>query len=246
MLDIATKNHKAILGINIRYIIDGKVIERCIGMIALIERHTSANIAIEVKKCIDKFGISLKQVKSITTDNAANVIGIVDHLNDKTLCTIEEEEETVNELRDIDEIIPDQTIDEVNDDEISSLARHILEEEALEAYLDDSDVYDDLLKKVIENLPHHFNENTVNVRCGSHTLHLIVRASLKKSNIQELVTVCQKAAKLLRQETYVREARKCNLQYNLPHLNVETRWDSDYTMVIFFYRYVCFEMKGQS
>lgn len=75
MLDIATKNHKSILGINLRYIIDGKIIERCIGMMPLTERHhTSRNIAIEVKKCLDKFEISLKRVKSVTTDNAANVV----------------------------------------------------------------------------------------------------------------------------------------------------------------------------
>lgn len=88
------------------------------------------------------------------------------------------------------------------------------------------------------DLPHHFNGNTFNVRCGAHTIHLTVRGALKKSNVYELVTVCRKAAKLLRQEAYAREARQHNLQYTLPHLNVATRWDSDYTMVIFLIIYL--------
>lgn len=235
MLDIATKNDKSILGINLRFIVDGKITERCIGMIPLNERHTSLNLASEVKKCIDKFGKTLKQVKSITTDNAGNVVGIVDYLNEETLCATEEEaeEEMPSRYFAPTEIISDQIIrNPVSEDEIRAIARQILEEEAMEEYLDDSDEYGDLLKKVIDDLPHHFNEFTVNIRCGAHTLHLTVRCALKKSNFYELVTVCRKVAKLLRQEVYVREARKCNLQYSLPHLNVETRWDSDYTMVI--------------
>lgn len=93
MLDIATKNHKSILGINVRYIIGVKITERTIGMIPLTERHTSRNLAIEVKKCLDKFEITLKQVKSITTDNAANVVAIVDFLDEAMFFAIEEEAE---------------------------------------------------------------------------------------------------------------------------------------------------------
>lgn len=233
---------QSILGINLRYIIDGKIIERCIGMIPLDEQHTSKNIAISVKKCIDKFGINLKQVKSITTDNARNVIGVVDYLDEEMLRANEEDEEEEEEISSTNETNVSnqkQNIDDlVTDDEIRAIARQIMQDEAMTEYLDDDDEYADLLKKVIEDLPHHFNKNTINVRCGCHIIHLLVRAGLRKSNIYELVAICKKVAKLLRQEAYVREARKCNLEYNLPHLNVETRWDSDYTMVIVFFCFV--------
>lgn len=241
MLDIASKNHKSILGINLRYIIDDTIKERCIGMIELTERHTSLNLAIEVKRCIDKFGITLKQINSITTDNAGNVVGIVDYLDEETLHATEEEQEEglLPKICEATELNRSQTIDEpVSEDEIHELAQQIMEEEALEAYLDDSDEYEDLLKKVIDNFPHHINKNTANVRCGAHTVHLIVRGAIKKSNFNELVTLCRKVAKSLRKEAFVREARQRDLQYILPHLNVETRWDSDYTMVI-AYRFVC-------
>lgn len=232
MLDTATKNHKSILGINLRYIIDGKIIERCIGMIPLEERHTSRNLAIEVKKCIEKFGIKIKQVKSITTDNAGNVVAVVDYLDEELLCAIEEEEKA-EELPTNFGSTEQSIANPITEDEIHEAARSILEEEAMERYLDDSVAYDELLKQVIDKLPHHLNGSAVNVRCGAHTINLIVRGALKKSNFHELVAVCTKVAKSLRQESYVREARKLDCSFSLPPLNINTRWDSDYIMVIF-------------
>lgn len=235
MLDVATKNHKSILGINLRYIIDDKILERCIGMIQLCDRHTSKNLAIEVKKCIDRFGITLSLVKSITTDNAGNVIGIVDFLDEEMLYSIEEEELEAETSEPINGV-PDQSVDEpLSEEEIRLIAQQIMEEEAMESYLDDSGEYDDLLKRVIDDLPHRFNEHTYCVRCGAHTLHLTVRGAINKSNLKELITVCRKVAKLLRKEKYVRQSRQCGLDYSLPHLNVKTRWDSDYTMVIIYF-----------
>lgn len=177
-------------------------------------------------------------MKSITTDNAANVVAIVDNFDEDMLCAIEEEEE--NSMQQPIELAPVENIDNpVSEDEIRALSLRMIEDEALEAYLDDSGEYEDLLKKVIDDLPHHFNENMVNVRCGAHTLHLIVRGAIKKSNLKELVTVCRGVVKSLRKEAFVRESRHRNLQYSLPHLNVKTRWDSDYTMVSFVYIF-CF------
>lgn len=249
MLDIATKNHTSVLGINIRYIIDDAIVERCIGMLPLAERHTSKNLAIELKKCLEKFEITLKQMKSITTDNASNVVGIVDYLADDMLCTIEEEEEEGKQTEEEDDLLScaeeteaNRTADDcVSEEEIQAMAQHILDEEALNEYLDDRDEYDELLKKVIEDLPHHFNENTFSVRCGAHVLNLVVRGALKMSNIHGIVTVCRKVAKLLRQEASVRIARKHNLKYKKPKLNVDTRWDSDCIMVIVlcFAYYIC-------
>lgn len=237
MIDVATKNHKSILGINLRYIIDDKIIERCIGMIHLTERHTSLNLAIEVKRCLDKFGITLKQINSITTDNAGNVVAVVDYLDEETLYAIEEELDEGLLPTNSETTVPNQSqsIDEpVSDEEIRDLVQQIVEEEALDAYLDDSDEYEDLLKKVIDEFPHHINKNNANVRCGSHTTHLVVRGAIKKSNFKQLLTLCKQAAKSLRKEAFVREARERDLPYKLPHLNVETRWDSDYTMVIIY------------
>ncbi|XP_055306517.1 uncharacterized protein LOC129570818, partial [Sitodiplosis mosellana] len=201
-------------------------------MIQLLESHTSKNLAIEVKRCLDKFGITLKQVKSITTDNAANVVGIVDHLDEEVLCAIGEDTEEGNSTHQPIELVPAENINNpVSDDEIRDLARQMMEDEALALYLDDTGAYEDLLKKVIEDLPHHFNGKTANVRCGAHTIHLTVRGALKKSNFRELVAVCRGVIKSLRKEAYIRESRHQNLQYSLPHLNVVTRWDSDYTML---------------
>lgn len=240
MLDIATKNHHSILGINVRYIINGKIIERCVGMLPLTEAHDSVYLANETKKCLNKFGINLNQVKSITTDNGANVVAIVDKLDDVELISLEEDEEDV--LRDIGVLVAEHnnSVDLstrenlTSDSAIQAIADQIIQEEALEAALDDTDEYDYLLRDVIGNLPHHISDNTFGIRCGAHTLQLIVRGGLKKSDFNRLIIMCRKIAKLFRTETFIREMRKMNLQCILPRLNVTTRWDSDYVMVIIF------------
>lgn len=233
MLDVATKNHKSILGINIRYIIDREIKERCIGMIPLYERHTAANLAIETKKCVNKFQIDLRQIKSITTDNAGNAIGIIDHLEETIYSTEEDEEVTLNSSSEL--CAKNSNINApVSENEIYSLARQFIEEEALAAILDDTEEYEELLKQVVNGLPHHVKGNMFGVRCGNHTVNLIVRGAIKKSNMHELVTLCRKIAVLLREDAFVREARHNHLEYILPRLNVVTRWDSDYLMVIVF------------
>lgn len=202
-------------------------------MIALDEQHTSKNLAIEVKKCIEKFEIALKQMRSFITDKAGNVVGIVDCLvDDDKLYAIEEEEED-GALSIIEEIENNQ-IDNgsFGEEETRTMALQIMSEDALHEYLDERDEYEESLKEVMEDLPHHIKENTFNVRSGCHVSHLIVRGALKMSNMYELVTVCRKVAKLLRRDEYVRMTRRRNLEYKQPRLYVDAKWDSDCTKVI--------------
>lgn len=90
-LDIATKNHRGILGVNIQYVKDSKVVVRTLKMINLTRRHTGKNLASEVKQILEQFGISLRQIYSITTDNGSNVLLSAEILNDLA-------EELVNEI----------------------------------------------------------------------------------------------------------------------------------------------------
>lgn len=235
MLDTATKNHNSIFGVSVRYMVDGKIVQRCIGMTALTDRHTSANLAMATKKCADKFGIGLKQIKSITTDNAYNVVAIIDYIDEETLAAFEEDLQRTfsnsdqmgadsNEPNPDDEAI-------VSEEEIQDLVDEILNEDALRTILDDTEEYEGLLNEVIGGLAHHMNEHTTGVRCGAHTLSLIVRGATKRSNIHSVLVLCRRVAKLLRTASYKREARENGFEFKLPHINVVTRWDSDYTMV---------------
>lgn len=74
MMDIATKNKRAILGINIQYIADKRIVLRTLSMIRLKESHTGAHLAQVVIGILKEFEISLDQLFSVTTDNAGYML----------------------------------------------------------------------------------------------------------------------------------------------------------------------------
>ncbi|XP_036327193.1 uncharacterized protein LOC118739793 [Rhagoletis pomonella] len=65
---------RSVLGINIQYIKDYKVIVHTIGMIETTKRHTAASLKEEIMKCLNEYGIGIHQIYSNTTDNGANVV----------------------------------------------------------------------------------------------------------------------------------------------------------------------------
>lgn len=84
MVDITTKNKRSIFGISIQYIKDAQLKIRSIGMIELHESHTGVYLSKLVCERLQKFGIELCQILTITTDNGSNVVkmirDVVEHL----------------------------------------------------------------------------------------------------------------------------------------------------------------------
>lgn len=74
MADICTKNHRAVLGINAQYYSDGKIILRSIGMIEMHMRHTGENIKDLIVLLLKSYDVSMDQVYSFTSDNAAAML----------------------------------------------------------------------------------------------------------------------------------------------------------------------------
>lgn len=102
MIDTATRSTRSILGVNIQYIIDGRIVVRTLKMMRLNQKHTGKYLATAVVDTLKEFNISVHQIYSQTTDNAANVLlssKILDELaetenaNDENPLTFEEIEE---------------------------------------------------------------------------------------------------------------------------------------------------------
>lgn len=74
MMDTATKNYRSILGINIQYVLRGKIVVRSLAMNHLKQSHTAIHLANVVNETLEKFGMKTKQLYSMTTDNARNMI----------------------------------------------------------------------------------------------------------------------------------------------------------------------------
>lgn len=103
-IDVASRQDKHILGVNIQYIRDFKVFINTIGkffkrvslkiiktfqwlnkrfvvtintgMIQLNKRHTAQYLKDEVMKCLAEYNIDISQIYSNTTDNGANVVKV--------------------------------------------------------------------------------------------------------------------------------------------------------------------------
>lgn len=81
MVDSARKNDKSFLGINIQYTVDGGVELRLLGMVQLKQAHTAQYIKEVIVTCLLLYDISVDQTVSITTDNGANMLAMIDLFN---------------------------------------------------------------------------------------------------------------------------------------------------------------------
>lgn len=74
MVDTASRFGRSVIVIYVQFIDGDRLLLRCLGIIALEESHTAAYIARVIKTVLDKYGITINQIFSLTTDNAANML----------------------------------------------------------------------------------------------------------------------------------------------------------------------------
>lgn len=129
MIDIATKCNRAFLCVNIQYMLNGRIVIRTLKMQHLTESHTGKSLAMAVINTLKEFEISILQVYSQTTDNAANVV-----LSSKLLDALaEEEKKCMNEN--------EMTIEEIEDDFYMNLLK-----EAEREFFQHKNVADNVIK----------------------------------------------------------------------------------------------------
>lgn len=71
------------------------------------------------------------------------------------------------------------------------------------------------------------------IRCAAHTLQLCIRDAVQKlrSRIQNVITLCRRIAKTMKLTATAHELNQAGIEFNVPHLDVGTRWCSTYIMV---------------
>ena len=82
-IDIATQMNRAILGIKIQFIENGKLTLRTIAMKDLTHRHTAEYIRNTVAEVLEQYEISASQIYTVTTDNGANMLKSVKLSNEQ-------------------------------------------------------------------------------------------------------------------------------------------------------------------
>lgn len=238
MMDGGTRNDQSFLSVDIRFVSNGKIIERCIGMKQLEEKHTAKYLAEVALKCVNACGIQNSQISTVTTDNARNITRSIEYFN-----PYDTSNDDANDDVEKDDAANDDQLNSLqiqyesihlDESEFEAVVQQLREEEALEDALDDNFVYEQLFQDAVGHIPNHLNI-TQGIRCAAHTEQLVVRDAIGKSNVLSIIIVCKKVAKLIRTPKYTRDICKAKLKLIKPRLNCKTRWDSDYLMVKVFH-----------
>lgn len=211
MIDIATRYNRSVLGINIAYMHNSKVVVRTIGMQVLRFTHTAANLVKVIKKHLSDYCIHLEQIISFTTDNGKNMIKSAALLNEEYMEECFEEEEKEGE------------------------------EEYIDNDIFDEDYYENLLKNICAEFSSSNESNLIyNLPCAAHCVHLVIKHAINASpDTIDLLDRCRKLVKKLRTETVRSLLQEFKLKMVI--LDVETRWNSIFSMVcnIILYDFVC-------
>lgn len=244
MLDIATKNHKSVLGIAVRFVKDDEIFIRRLGHIVLNRSHRARYIVDTMLNCLNDFDVQVDRVLTITTDNAANMIAMIRHFDNYVQTNYENTIFDDDDDNASDTDLPNFVDDELSDNQIDEICRTIADRDTLNSILDDSENFNELLVEIVGELS-QITRCVTTVRCGAHTLQLMVRDALKNSGFNKIVSVCQYVAKKLRLDSFKEDAKEANITYKHPRLSCTTRWDSELYMVRYPYLILLKKPKAQ-
>lgn len=190
------------------------VIARSLGVIQLRERHRGPYIASVVEELLKSFGVSLKQVHTITTDLAKNMFNTTRHLA----------------MHAYDESAEHQSYsDDDSDDHTDGFAstnssyddRMELENELeIPSDLNNDERYVELLTDMTNNLQRRNNYLSLinHINCCAHGSQLAVNEAIAKSNTTELLNNVCEMMKGLRTTVINIEFRKIAPRCILPHI----------------------------
>lgn len=125
MVDIATTNNRSILGINMQYVLNKKIIVRTLKMARLTESHTGEYVARIIEETLNEFEIPVRRIYSLNTDNGRNMLRSARLLDG--LASMEEEEIIHGEL----------TVDQIDEEFF-----HQLLKDAEQIFFDKFDIAD--------------------------------------------------------------------------------------------------------
>lgn len=103
-IDCVSRLCRSLLGINIQYEENGKIQIRTLAVKDLRERHTGFYIKTVINDVLKEYGVTLKQIYTITSDNGTNMIKTVALLREDLEAEINEESEDEELEMDMNEI----------------------------------------------------------------------------------------------------------------------------------------------
>lgn len=203
MTDITTKNHRGILGLNVQYYFEGKIILRTLGMLEMNERHTSETIVKMVRENLDSYGISLDQVYAFTSDNAPSMLKGAELLDLAAKIAIQHDNFAGFDFESF--MTADDDADEAFPTTVDESLREMFRNAAI------------LLQPV------------TGIGCAAHSLQIAIHDGMTASNTKSFISKCREIVKNLRTQIYMLEFKKRGEKR--PLLDNATRWNSKYLLV---------------
>lgn len=219
-LDLARRQRKSILGINVQFMKDDEIVVRTLSMMQTDSSHTGEYICALLLQTLDEYNITYSQVHSITTDNGKNVVRTVELFGEVENADLfatddfdfenffnEERAQASNSYYNLngEDAEEDDNAEEQNDEEEANLYSAI---------------------RLFETKTHILS----GLRCAAHTVQLVVNVALKGTNYsKKLISKCRRIVRSLLTPNMMNLIRQQNLRY--PKIDCLTRWSSTYYML---------------
>lgn len=238
MVDIVTRQRRSICGFSVQYNLNGELKIRSVGMVELLKSHTGKYIAEVIIARLKDFGIKLKQIVTITTDNGSNVLKMVRDVNDHLQIEINRANQIVSDDR------PESNEPEIVNQDTDSLIERLLSNEreiteyAFQQLFQEVDFNQDY-STILSVMTAEFSSyepaiwDITGVNCAAHTLQLAIKDALSKLTItyQNVIGLCRCVCKFLRLKSTSVTLDAVGMEHIIPRLETDTRWGSMYLMV---------------
>lgn len=237
LVDGASKNNRAVLGVSAQYILNGSLKIRMLGLKELSQSHTGDYMGSVVCECVEAYDCNISQAIGVTTDNAANMGKMVRGFNEKN--PEEQLDESLQALNTNEELPHDYPVDCNDvplDIQINELVKSIEEIEAAEINYILNNSSDDEEDDIIEIDPRNIPTSALfvnHVNCGAHTLQLVIGDALKNLSEEHknIIKMCRAFAKFIRRPTSITKLKNLDIKWKYPKLDCSTRWGSTLYMV---------------
>lgn len=230
LLDTCTKGTLSVLSMNAQYMIDDELIVRSLGVIELTHRHTAALIARTVKNYIEQnFGVSIRQVKAVVTDNAQNMVLTRKLLNKLALG------ESIDQYEEVSEDEIDLSDNEREEEGVVGLSAE--DELEIANIINNNAHFATLVSSAANEFAAYYGPIvTVNpISCSTHTIQLAIKDTFAVCDVASIISTVNNLSKLLRTQIVQLALKHMNIQVIKPHIRNVTRWNSDYMMVSVFF-----------
>lgn len=218
-VDCATRLDRSIMGVNIQFTLDNKIVVRTLAVKEMHEKHSGENLSTEILNICHKFGIRVCQLYSFTSDNAKNMIKtseLIGKAQNSTL-DLDSEEEIEEDIRE-SEIFDEDEVDINMKDKVPILSLVKCMAHTLQLSINDVICKDGICKEILEKV----REIVLNLR--KPTILTILKDKNLKKPIRSTVTRWSSTYKMVHRLVSLKDF--CiNMSSAIPKLHLtENEW----------------------